>query len=879
MLTSYRPVAQSLRPFGLLAWLLLASFSVEAQENPLAVRASVRFNSVPLGEVLDAISAQAGVSFSYNPKKIQPGQKITYAATNRPISGILDDLSAMGLFDYEVVETKIVLTPKAKAPEDKAPKATLSGFIRDSSNGEALIGASVWADGLMVGTTSNVFGFYSLTLPAGRREVTYSYIGYGRMAKTIDLSSSRSVDISLEAAPALLKEIVVSGAGGQALSETQTSSTHLPPGSVLGKPSFFGEPDGIKSLEMIPGVKLHSDGSTFYYVRGGDRDQNLILVDDAPVFNPNHLLGLFSTIIPEAVNDITFYAGDMPASLGGRLSSIMDVRTRKGNDQHFAISGNVALLSSRLGLEGPIKKGKSSFMLSGRLSRIKWIFEQGNDDIEKFRFHDLNGKINFDLAPHNKLYLSFYNGGDKLLTTTSGIEWSNHTTSVRWNHVFSNRLFLNTTLAAGEYDYFLVTDRENQVKWNSHVANATLKGDFSYFKNPNEEFDFGVSFGGYNFNPGNLTRGGVAVPPIVSVRNSNEFVMYGSHRVGLGERWDLDYGLRISSWTNAGKSFEFIFDGGRNPVDTLFFDKGEKYKGYQTVEPRLSISYNVNDNSAIKASASRNVQNVHQIANSISPFSSFEVWLPSSINIKPQTATQWVLGYYRNLPQVGLFFEVESFYKKMKNQIDYEAHAETLLNPLLERELRFGEAEAYGVEVQMKKQEGRLRAWAGYSYARAKRKFPEVNGGKVYNAFYDRPHQVNLSLGYDLGPRWNIGLNWNYYTGAPFTSPVGFYGYNGLEVPVYGRKNNDRLPDYHRLDFSATWDLNRNRESKFRHNIVFSIYNLYGRKNVLFFNYNKAGQPEGGFKVPSNLLDERLVTTQFYLFRFTPAISYNFKWR
>lgn len=878
MLKPDKNANQICRFFSSLMLLLLFFNSANAQDV-LTTQISVDFKAIPLEDALNNISKQSGVSFSYNPKRISSDQKITYTAIKKTISEILDELSVIAAFDYETIEGKIVLRPKAKSAEIAKLKSTLRGFVKDNSNGEALIGASVWINDLKVGTTSNVFGFYSLTVPSGVYDVSFSYIGFNRLVRTIDLTVSQSLDITMEAVPALLDEIIVTSAEPQLVAEVQVSKSNMRPATISEKPSFFGEPDVVKSLEMVPGVKIHSDGSTFYYVRGGDRDQNLILIDDAPIFNPSHLLGLFSTIIPDAVNDITLYKGSMPASLGGRLSSIMDVRTRKGNDQHFALSGDIALLSSRLSLEGPIKKGKSSFLLSSRVSRVKWIFESIDDDIQKFQFHDLTGKINFDLNQQNKLYFSFYNGGDKFLTSNSGIEWSNRATTIRWNHVFSKRLFLNTTVAAGVYDYFLHTDRSNQTKWNSHVSNVNLKSDFSYFKNPNEEFTFGISIGGYNFNPGNVSRKGVPIPPIVSVKNSNEFVMYGNHEIRWGDHWGLNYGLRISTWTNEGEAFEFVFDGNRNPIDTIFYNKGDRYKSYQNIAPRLSIRYGINDNNSFKASFSHNVQNIHLITNSISPFSSFEVWLPSSINIKPQTANQLVLGYYRYLPATGISFEVESYYKKMNNQIDYEAHAETLLNPLLERELRFGTAKSYGVEFQMKKEEGRMRAWLGYSYSRAKRKFSEVNNGREFNAFYDRPHQVNITMSYDVNLHWNIGMNWSYYTGAPFSSPVSFYNFNGLEVPVYGQKNNDRLPDYHRLDLSATLNLNKNPESRFKHSLAFSVYNLYGRKNALFVNYSKTELEDGSFKVPSNLLDKNLVSTQFYLLRFVPAIAYNFKWR
>ena len=679
--------------------------------------------------------------------------------------------------------------------------------------------------------------------------------------------------------PPLLQEILISGTPPNVVEEIQTSKINLRPDAVEERPALFGEMDVVKSLESVPGIKLNSDGSTFYYVRGGNRDQNLVLIDDAPIYNPSHILGFFSTIIPDVVNDITVYKGNMPASLGGRLSSVLDVRTKKGNDQHTQAWGNIGLISTKLGVEGPLKKDVSSFLISARVSRLKWFFQLTNQDIKRFNFYDITAKTNFKLNPRNRIYFSLYTGADNYFTSNNGIAWTNTAGSFRWNHLFNDRLFLNTTVAASGYDYFLYTDVANDTKWNSHISNFNLKTDFSYFIKPQNELTFGLGINGYNFNPGNIqSRTPIPSLPALSVRNSAEFVLYGNHEIKLDKHWGLNYGARLSSWTNTGPAFEFVFDQNRNPVDTLHYRKGQNYKTFVNVEPRLTLSYLLNEQSSIKTSFSRNIQNVHLISNSISPFTSLEVWLPSSINIQPQAANQVTLGYYRSLPRAGTSLTAETFYKKMTNQIDYAAHAETLLNPLLERELRFGTATAYGVELLAKKDAGRLRGWAGYSYSRAKRKFADINQGRPFNAFYDRPHQVNLMLAYDLTLRWNLGMNWNYSTGAPFSSPVSFFSYNGQEVPIYGQKNNDRLPAYHRLDVSATLKLNKNPEKKFHHSLTLSIFNLYGRKNALFINYNKTELSDGSFKIPSSLLDANRQTSQFYLFHVTPSISYNFKW-
>lgn len=838
---------------------------------------SVKAKDATLADLLDQIEKASGIPFSYNPKRIPVDKKITYEATNKKFADVLKEVCALAGLGYSFVENQIILRPEART--EKPAVATVSGYVKDKDTGEALIGATIYLAELKTGAVSNAYGFYSLTAPIGTYHASCSFIGYKDQSVFLSLNASMKEDIVLQEEPPVLQEIVVSGEATSVVEESQVSKTDFRPKAVEERPALFGEMDVIKSLESVPGIKLHSDGSTFYYVRGGNRDQNLVLIDDAPIYNPSHMLGFFSTIIPDAVNDISIYRGEMPASLGGRLSSVLDVRTKKGNDQRTQVWGNASLISNKIGVEGPIEKGASSYLVSARFSRLAWLAGRANDDITAFQFHDITGKLNFQVGKNDKMYFSFYSGRDRYIVGNGGINWTNGAATFRWNHLISNKLFLNTTLAGSAYDYLLYYDIARNIRWNSHISNVNLKMDFSYFRNPQSELTFGLGVSGYFFNPGNLkTNDPNAVLPSLSVRNSAEVVAYVNHERELGDRWKLNYGLRLTSWSNTGESYEFVLNKNHQPIDTLRFAKGESYKTYGNAEPRISVTRQLNERSSIKAGFGRNVQNVHLISNSVSPFTSLEVWLPSSINIKPQTSNQVSVGYYRSFQRAGLSLTAEAFYKSMQNQIDFVSHAQTLLNPLLESELRFGNGKAYGVEGQVRKDAGRLRGWVGYSYARARRQFDEINGGRSFNAFCDRPHQVNLMLSYDVSLRWNIGMNWNYLTGAPFTSPIGFYSYNGAQVPIYGDKNNDRLPDYHRMDVSGTYKLNKNPERKFHHSLTFSIFNFYGRKNPLFVNYNKTQVDVTNFKVPTNLLENDRTISQFYLFQFTPSITYNFKW-
>jgi CarboxypepD_reg-like domain/TonB-dependent Receptor Plug Domain len=877
MLAQVKRQRKNLLP-AILALAFLLPLSISAQKLLPDVVLSIEARDLPLSEVLLMISKKSGILFSYNPKKIPADQKINYSCASKTLRSVLDDLSKQLGLKYDRVENQIILRP-SKKNEIGSVQPTISGYVKDGKNGEALIGASLVIQELQTGAISNAFGFFSLTLPPGKYTLACSFIGYQKFTTVIDLNSSVTQEIILKEQPPILQEIVVHEDLPNIIEDIQSSKLNLRPGAVVERTALFGEEDVVKSLESVPGIKMHSDGSTFYYVRGGNRDQNLLLLDDAPIYNSSHLLGIFSTIIPDAVNDITLYKGNMPASLGGRLSSVLDVRTKKGNDQHFQVWGNFGLISSKIGVEGPIKKSKSSFLVSARISRLQEIVQLKYKDVKKFSFYDITAKTNFRLNASNRLFFSFYTGGDNYFLSNSGIAWTNTASTLRWNHTFNDRLFLNSTMAVSGYDYNLFTDVATNTRWNSHISNFNLKTDFSYFVKPQNEITFGSGINGYNFNPGNQQTGsGTSLLPPLSVRNSIEFVIYGNHEVMLNSHWGLNYGVRLSSWTNTGEAFEFVYDQNHNPIDTLYYKKGQNYKNFVNAEPRITASYLINEKSSFKASLARNVQNVHLISNSTSPFTSLEVWLPSSINIKPQIANQVTFGYYRSLSKTGTTFVAEAFYKKMQNQIDYVPHAETLSNPLLERELRFGAATAYGIEALAKKDEGRLRGLIGYSYSRAKRKFADINQGQTYNAFYDRPHQINVVVAYDISLRWNLGVNWNYATGAPYSSPTSFYSYNGEEVPVYGQKNNDRLPDYHRMDVSATFKLNKKPEKKFHHSLTISVFNAYGRKNSLFVNYNKTQLSYSDFKIPSNTLDANRSTSQFYLFGFTPSVSYNFKW-
>ncbi len=862
---------------GMAVLLLMPVFSAFSQDKLPDISISVHVTHKPLKEVLTLISEKSGIAFSYNTRKISGDKIITYHAENILLNKILDDLGEISGYQFSYVEEQIIIKPRKPGKSGSVKSFTVSGYILDKKTGESLIGATVYIEELKTGTASNPYGFYSLTLPEGNYTLTYSFIGYQEVSQTIRLTSDTSLDMDVEESAPLLPEIIVQGSRPKPAEEIQLSSINLKPKDISELPSLMGELDVIKSLQVIPGIKLQSDGSTYFSVRGGDKDQNLILIDEATIYNPSHLLGFFSTIVPDAIKDITVYKNDMPASQGGRLSSLIDIKTNEGNTKNFQVWGGLGLIASKLAIEGPIRKDKSAFFITGRRSNLNWFFNALNAKVDKLYFYDLVGKMNFRLNRRNRLYFSFYTGSDIFNDANQGISWTNSTGTVRWNHLFSNRLFANTTFYGSKYDYFLHTNIASNDKWNSHIGNVSLKTDFTWFVHPDNIVTFGIGLSGYNFNPGNFESGdGKIVAPIVSRKNAEEFIIYGSQEITLNDHIGIKYGLRIGTWSTFGEAFEFVYDKNGFPVDTMFYKNGENYYNFSYLAPRLTFSYNFSKRASLKANFSRTVQNIHLISNSISPFTTLDVWLPSSINVRPQKANQFSVGYFLFFPATGVSLSMEGFHKDMHQLISYRDHAQMLLNPLFENEILFGKGRAYGLEFLLRKEEGRVRGWTGYSWSKSKRQFDEINNGIAFRSIYDKPHEFTFFISYDLTLRTNIGLSWIYNSGAVFTSPTSFYLYDGQEVPVYAKKNNDRMPDYNHLDLSATFVLNKNQE-KFRHALVISLYNLYGRKNAVFINFNKTFDRDGEIRIPGNLLDVSRITSQTYYYGFLPSIAYHFK--
>jgi len=793
--------------------------------------------------------------------------------------------------EFIAVEDHIVLRPKIAKSEKQSVSPpiekphgnyTLHGTLRDAVSGEVLIGATIWIPTLSKGTMTNAYGFYSLTVPEGKHTARLSYIGYKSKEIALDLKADRKADLSLEREISILPEILIeASAFSGSIEQTQASRVNLRPASVENMPAMMGEGDVVKSLQMVPGIQLFADGSTMFHVRGGSRDQNLILLDEAPIYNPSHLLGLFSTISPEAAKDIKVYKGNIPIWQGGRISSLIDIYTNDGNMKKSGFSGSLGLISTRLAVEGPLKKDRSSFFLSGRFSHIKWFVQQFAPGTSKLYFYDINGKVQFQVNNNNRLYFSFYSGSDYFSSdNNSAITWGNFAATIRWNHIFNSRLFSNTTLYSSKYDYNLFTSVSDNNRWHSSIANLSLKTDFSWFVNPEFNIKYGVSFSTHYFDPGNYTLGSGAPTgqvPSVSTRYANEITAYAGNEHTFYERLSISYGLRFSLWMNAGPGTEYQFDKDYNPVGSQKYEAGDIYHTYSNIEPRIELAYRLLKREVFNLYYTRSVQNMHLITNSISPFTSFEFWLPSGPNLQPQLGDQVGAGWVHQFENREMELSIDGYYKWMHNQIDYKDHASMILNPLIEGELRFGKGWSYGAEIMLRKTKGKLSGWLSYYYARSFRKIQGINNSHTFTAFSDRPHSISVVLNQMLSKRLVFSANWFYSTGTPVTTPSGFYNYNGHTVPLYEARNNQRLPDYHRLDLSLNIQLNR-PDRKFKHKLNISIYNVYGRKNPVYVNFNKTELGNGEVKVPGDLFPSpKLLPTQTFIYGFIPSVSYQFK--
>ncbi len=859
-----------------------------AQESVLRKELSVNYHNATLKYVLDDISKKAGIEFSYNPGIIPLDTAITYKCNNLKITDIFSRIFDPLNVEFEYLEEHVILrpaTPKEIIRREEASNSTkkklftVSGFVTDAQTHESLIGATVYEASTQSGIATNNYGYFSLSLPEGEYVIQTSYLGYGVSEKRIDLRNNIKLDVQITNVTSMVDEIVVtSNENEDFVFNALAAQTRIEALDAQRQTSALGETDLLKSFDNLPGISFQSDGSSYFYVRGGNRDQNLILLDEAPIYNPSHMLGLFTPIIPDVIKNTNIYKADFPVEYGGRLSSIIDIRTRDGNMERFSGSATFGLVSSRFSLEGPIVKQKSSYFISFRRSYVGALIKGIYPSVKDFYFYDFTAKFNTRIGKRDRLFLTLYKGNDKFINeetvnNINGLEWGNSSATLRWNHVYGEKLFSNTTFYTSRYNYYLHTDYSKGLYWNSLISGAHLKTEFTWYLRPGNRIKFGAKYGYYYFNPGNHNSPGISDKNRVSPNNSGEFVVYAGDEINITDRLMLNWGLRFTNWSNMGEAFVVRYDNHR-PVDIDTYAKGKRYYSSNSVEPRVSFSYKTGQRSSLKLSYNRTRQNINLINNSISPFNTLEVWLPAGPNIKPQKADIFNLGFNKYLSSSVVELNTDVFYKVMYNQIGYNYHANTLLNAFLEGELRQGKGKAYGFELLLRKKQGKLTGQVGYSFTRSTLKINELNNNREFKARQDKPVDLSLGVNYLVTPRWLATTNFLYHSGLMTTTPTSFYSYRGTQVPVYAEQNNSRLPDYKRLDIGSDFKLNRST-GNFEHHLVVSIYNVLGFKNPAFLYFTKTEEDNGDFVIPTDKLNlQKQVITQRYIFSVMPSITY-----
>lgn len=767
----------------------------------------------------------------------------------------------------------VVSYAHATDDDNSEGKFTISGYVKDASNGEVLVGSTVQIKEEGKGTATNVYGYYSLKLKPGTYTLIYSFIGFNPQEKVVKLTGNTTINVELEIESHILQEVVVSREKPNSnVIKPEMSVAKLEMKSIRQIPALMGEVDVIKAIQMLPGVQTTAEGSSGFSVRGGGIDQNLIILDEATVYNASHLMGFFSVFNNDAIRDVKLYKGDIPANYGGRLSSVLDVQMKEGNNKKFTATGGIGLISSRLTLEGPIGNEKTSFLISARRTYADIFFPFLKDTSakkSKMYFYDLNLKINHQINNNNRLFLSAYLGRDMFGQKGSAdAGFGNKTFTLRWNHLYSPQLFSNTTAIISKYDYSLAMNQGGaKYFWKSSLLDYTLKLDFNYFLTPENEIKFGVSSTYHDINPCHAwMEGDSSTITIPYPKNYElEHVAYISNQQKIGSKLTLKYGLRYSVFQNVGKTSSYRFDQNYKVIDTLNYPSGDVFHTYQAFDPRFGAIYTINSKSSVKASYSHTTQFM-QLASNSSGGMPLDVWFPSSPNIKPQKADQYAIGYFRNFLNNVLEASVETYYKKMYNVIDFKDHAALLMNPRMEGEIRTGKANAYGVEFLVKKNDGKLTGWVSYTLSKVKRQIPGINDGKAYPAPYDKPNNINVILNYEFTKRLSVSANWIYATGTPMTAPVGTFVYNNTINKIYSNRNGYRMSDYHRLDLSVTLK-GKGPANRFWHGEwVFSMYNAYGRHNDWVINF-----------IQDKNNPNKMIAQRMYLpFEFFPSITYNF---
>jgi hypothetical protein len=763
-------------------------------------------------------------------------------------------------------------------------KYTINGYVRDSASGESIIGASITINGLAKSVATNQYGYYSITLDSGQYTVTASHVSYFANQTLLSLQNSHQLDFLLISKAAAMDEVVIHSRRKDAnIKNAQMGKIDLSVSQIKSIPSFMGEVDILKTIQLLPGVRNAGEGNAGFYVRGGGPDQNLILLDDAIVYNSGHLFGFFSIFNSDAIKNVSLIKGGMPAQYGGRISSVLDISMKDGNSQMFTAEGGIGAISSRLSLQGPISKHKSSFIISGRRTYIDalmkpFISRKSNAYGSGYFFYDLNAKANFQLSSKDRLFISGYFGRDVFTfrnaqrSFRADIPWGNSTATLRWNHIFNRRLFANTTLFYNDYNFTFGAAQNNfEIALASGIRDGGAKVDFDYYPAHQHKIKFGGQSTLHKFIP-NVVSGrqdsATFNPSNEDIKYAVEIGLYIQDDWDISKRLKLHAGLRWSAFTQIGPYTRYIRDENENKLDSIRYKRFQKIQQYHGFEPRLTARYTINESTSLKAAVTRNLQFTHLVSNSGTTLPT-DLWVPSTFTVKPQLSWQYSAGLFKNFKNNQYETSLEVYYKDLRNQIEYkEGYTPSLKDP--ELDFVFGKGWSYGAELFVNKVRGRLTGWIGYTLSWTWRKFDQLNGGERFPAKYDRRHDLSVVSTYELTPKWRLGSVFVYGTGNTTSLPVRFYFVEGVLTQEYSKLNQYRLAPYHRLDISATYTPKPNSKKRFQSSWVFSIYNIYSRLNPYFVYFDQDGSLLNG--------DLKIEAKQVSLFPILPSVTWNFKW-
>ena len=881
-----------MRTFLLLFSFLSLSFFVDAQSTGLERVLDIQFKQNTLAECFLLLETAADLRFAYNDNDL-PGKRFTAEFKERTVEYIIESLLKNSGLTYRYRIGRIIVFKDKRVPSKVTKKAptpyfTLSGYVRDSATGEALIGSIIQIGTQGRGVMTNAYGFYSITLPSKRYDLTYRYLGYHEQIFEVTLDSNQRLDINLPFKEQYLPNIVVSSSKDQRnnLADAHMGRISMTATDIRSQAALLGEPDVIRAIQMMPGVEVSNDGS--FSVRSGNSDHNLILLDEAPIYNPVHLAGLVSIFNADAINGVDLIKGDIPAEHRGRLGSVFDVRMKDGNNKQIAGKGGIGLMSSRFMLEGNLGLEKGSFMVAGRRTYLDLIIDAlvdegttigADDDVfleELLSFSDFNAKINFQLGKNDRLFLSGYLGRDFINTEEiAGIRWGNTTMTARWNHLFDDQLFLNSTFVISDYNFltgatldgtFDIGEGENS-GIQTRIIDFRIKESFQYYPRPGEVIKFGMSGVYHIFTPADIVtvvdqRQGKTKDG--SKRKALELSSYGSYEGDLNDNWRIRAGVHFTSFAALGAN-EYVknYNDQREVIDSTFYKNGEIIKSYFGMEPRISLSYRINNASALKLSANHTIQYIQQISSSVinNPAA---VWISSNETIRPQRANQFAIGYYAEVAQKRYEFSAELYYNQRFNQITFIDGANLNNAPQdIESQLSFGRSYSYGLELLLKKPEGRLRGWIGGSIGRAKNRFDDINDERFYSHQNERRFSGSISLIWEMNKRCQLSANWVVADGKVQTVPTGRYFIDGKWIDYYEGQNNLRLPIYHRMDMSLLVRNKQRKERKWRTSWVFSIYNVYARRNPFYVFFTDAGNGQSA--------------EYLSLVRVVPSVAFNFE--